>query len=153
MNWKNLKIIISFFKMCWKGVPRRCVCMFIVLQFKHVFLCVSVRPTAPASFSSDALSVTTKRTSRRRCSGWEYTFLRGTANITMWPVFIETEGFFSLKLSLFSSLLIFRDASWELVPNAYSELLEVYKNCDAVTCLSNDGRTHSAKSGYSNHLN
>ncbi|KAI3367481.1 hypothetical protein L3Q82_026203, partial [Scortum barcoo] len=41
-----------------------------------------------------------------------------------------------------------RDASWELEANAYSELLEVYKHCDALTCRCNDGRTHSAKTGW-----
>ncbi|XP_042356642.1 G2/M phase-specific E3 ubiquitin-protein ligase [Plectropomus leopardus] len=41
-----------------------------------------------------------------------------------------------------------RDASWELEANAYSELLEVYTRCDALACLCNDGRTHSAKSGW-----
>ncbi|XP_040915885.1 G2/M phase-specific E3 ubiquitin-protein ligase [Toxotes jaculatrix] len=41
-----------------------------------------------------------------------------------------------------------RDASWELEANAYSELLEVYKRCDALTCLCNDGPTHSAKTGW-----
>lgn len=41
-----------------------------------------------------------------------------------------------------------RDASWELEANAYSELLEVYKRCDALTCLHDNGRTHSAKTGY-----
>lgn len=42
-----------------------------------MFLCVSVRPTVPDSSSLDVLSVTTRRTSRRRCSGWEYTSQRG----------------------------------------------------------------------------
>uniref|UniRef100_A0A665TPK4 G2/M-phase specific E3 ubiquitin protein ligase n=1 Tax=Echeneis naucrates TaxID=173247 RepID=A0A665TPK4_ECHNA len=41
-----------------------------------------------------------------------------------------------------------RDASWELEANAYSELLEVYNQCDAPTCLCNNGRTHSAKTGW-----
>ncbi|XP_054469569.1 G2/M phase-specific E3 ubiquitin-protein ligase isoform X2 [Anoplopoma fimbria] len=41
-----------------------------------------------------------------------------------------------------------RDASWELEANAYSELLEVYMRCDALTCLCSDGRTHSAKTGW-----
>ncbi|XP_047466672.1 G2/M phase-specific E3 ubiquitin-protein ligase isoform X5 [Mugil cephalus] len=41
-----------------------------------------------------------------------------------------------------------RDASWELEANAYSELLEVYERCDALTCLCSNGRTHSAKSGW-----
>ncbi|KAG7233451.1 hypothetical protein INR49_007019 [Caranx melampygus] len=41
-----------------------------------------------------------------------------------------------------------RDASWELEENAYSELLEVYRRCDALTCLCGDGRSHSAKTGY-----
>ncbi|KAM9842566.1 G2/M phase-specific E3 ubiquitin-protein ligase [Aulostomus maculatus] len=41
-----------------------------------------------------------------------------------------------------------RDASWELEANAYSELLEVYMNCDAVACLCNSGRRHSAKTGW-----
>ncbi|XP_070698354.1 G2/M phase-specific E3 ubiquitin-protein ligase-like [Pempheris klunzingeri] len=41
-----------------------------------------------------------------------------------------------------------RDASWELEAEAYSELLVVYRRCDALTCLCNDGRTHSAKSGW-----
>uniref|UniRef100_A0A8C2XFB8 G2/M-phase specific E3 ubiquitin protein ligase n=1 Tax=Cyclopterus lumpus TaxID=8103 RepID=A0A8C2XFB8_CYCLU len=41
-----------------------------------------------------------------------------------------------------------RDASWELEANAYSELLEVYKRCDALVCLSRDGRSHSAKTGW-----
>ncbi|XP_044022635.1 G2/M phase-specific E3 ubiquitin-protein ligase isoform X2 [Siniperca chuatsi] len=41
-----------------------------------------------------------------------------------------------------------RDASWELEANAYSELLQVYKRCDALTCLCSDGRTHSAKTGW-----
>ncbi|XP_075883846.1 G2/M phase-specific E3 ubiquitin-protein ligase [Nelusetta ayraudi] len=41
-----------------------------------------------------------------------------------------------------------RDASWELEPNAYSELLEVYRNCDAVTCLCNQGRSHAPKTGW-----
>lgn len=43
---------------------------------------------------------------------------------------------------------LFRDASWELEANAYSELLEVYTHCDADVCLCGDGRTHSAKTGY-----
>lgn len=43
---------------------------------------------------------------------------------------------------------LFRDASWELEANAYSELLEVYTHCDADVCLCRDGRTHSAKTGY-----
>ncbi|XP_056282143.1 G2/M phase-specific E3 ubiquitin-protein ligase isoform X3 [Pseudoliparis swirei] len=41
-----------------------------------------------------------------------------------------------------------RDASWELEANAYSELLEVYERCDALVCLSRDGRSHSAKTGW-----
>ncbi|XP_035529471.1 G2/M phase-specific E3 ubiquitin-protein ligase [Morone saxatilis] len=41
-----------------------------------------------------------------------------------------------------------RDASWELEANAYSELLEVYNRCDALACLCNDGRSHSAKTGW-----
>ncbi|XP_006785937.1 G2/M phase-specific E3 ubiquitin-protein ligase [Neolamprologus brichardi] len=41
-----------------------------------------------------------------------------------------------------------RDASWELEANAYAELLEVYERCDALTCLCNNGCTHSAKSGW-----
>ncbi|XP_026194631.1 G2/M phase-specific E3 ubiquitin-protein ligase isoform X2 [Anabas testudineus] len=41
-----------------------------------------------------------------------------------------------------------RDASWELEANAYSELLEVYKRCDALTCLCDNGRTHCAKTGW-----
>ncbi|XP_041827269.1 G2/M phase-specific E3 ubiquitin-protein ligase [Melanotaenia boesemani] len=41
-----------------------------------------------------------------------------------------------------------RDASWELEANAYSELLEVYTRCDSLTCLCDDGRTHSTKSGW-----
>ncbi|XP_056248562.1 G2/M phase-specific E3 ubiquitin-protein ligase [Seriola aureovittata] len=41
-----------------------------------------------------------------------------------------------------------RDASWELEANAYSELLEVYKRCDALACLCNDGPMHSAKTGW-----
>uniref|UniRef100_UPI0037E8E79B G2/M phase-specific E3 ubiquitin-protein ligase n=1 Tax=Semicossyphus pulcher TaxID=241346 RepID=UPI0037E8E79B len=41
-----------------------------------------------------------------------------------------------------------RDASWELEANAFSDLLEVYRRCDALTCLCSDGRTHSAKTGW-----
>nr|XP_057946429.1 G2/M phase-specific E3 ubiquitin-protein ligase-like [Doryrhamphus excisus]XP_057946430.1 G2/M phase-specific E3 ubiquitin-protein ligase-like [Doryrhamphus excisus] len=41
-----------------------------------------------------------------------------------------------------------RDASWELEANAYTELLEVYMNCDADFCLGNNGRAHSAKAGW-----
>ncbi|XP_038585264.1 G2/M phase-specific E3 ubiquitin-protein ligase [Micropterus salmoides] len=41
-----------------------------------------------------------------------------------------------------------RDASWEMEANAYSELLQVYNRCDALTCLCNEGRTHSAKTGW-----
>ncbi|XP_068456995.1 G2/M phase-specific E3 ubiquitin-protein ligase isoform X2 [Clinocottus analis] len=41
-----------------------------------------------------------------------------------------------------------RDASWELEANAYSELLEVYTRCDALACLSSDGRSHAAKTGW-----
>ncbi|XP_070776943.1 G2/M phase-specific E3 ubiquitin-protein ligase [Enoplosus armatus] len=41
-----------------------------------------------------------------------------------------------------------RDASWELEANAFSELLQVYNRCDALTCLCNHGRTHSAKTGW-----
>ncbi|XP_060938200.1 G2/M phase-specific E3 ubiquitin-protein ligase [Limanda limanda] len=41
-----------------------------------------------------------------------------------------------------------RDASWELEANAYSELLEVYNQCDAAACLCTDGPTHSAKTGW-----
>nr|XP_046269770.1 G2/M phase-specific E3 ubiquitin-protein ligase isoform X2 [Scatophagus argus] len=41
-----------------------------------------------------------------------------------------------------------RDASWELEANAYSELLEVYRCCDALTCLCSNGRSHSAKTGW-----
>uniref|UniRef100_A0A673CCC7 G2/M-phase specific E3 ubiquitin protein ligase n=1 Tax=Sphaeramia orbicularis TaxID=375764 RepID=A0A673CCC7_9TELE len=41
-----------------------------------------------------------------------------------------------------------RDASWELETNAYSELLEVYRRCDAVSCICDRGRTHSARSGW-----
>ncbi|XP_065822271.1 G2/M phase-specific E3 ubiquitin-protein ligase [Labrus bergylta] len=41
-----------------------------------------------------------------------------------------------------------RDASWELEANAFSELLEVYSRCDALTCLCKGGRTHSTKTGW-----
>ncbi|KAJ0009198.1 hypothetical protein NQD34_016613 [Periophthalmus magnuspinnatus] len=41
-----------------------------------------------------------------------------------------------------------RDASWELETGAYSELLEVYRHCDAETCECPEGRGHSAKTGY-----
>ncbi|KAM7376450.1 hypothetical protein PAMP_006183 [Pampus punctatissimus] len=42
-----------------------------------------------------------------------------------------------------------RDASWELEANAFSELLEVYRRCDASICLCDNGRTYSAKTGPS----
>ncbi|KAM7403780.1 hypothetical protein PAMA_004287 [Pampus argenteus] len=41
-----------------------------------------------------------------------------------------------------------RDASWELEANAFSELLEVYRRCDALICLCDNGRTYSAKTGW-----
>ncbi|CAF89650.1 unnamed protein product [Tetraodon nigroviridis] len=41
-----------------------------------------------------------------------------------------------------------RDASWELEADAYSDLLEVYRRCDAEECLCSHGRAHSAKTGY-----
>ncbi|XP_061741980.1 G2/M phase-specific E3 ubiquitin-protein ligase isoform X2 [Nerophis ophidion] len=41
-----------------------------------------------------------------------------------------------------------RDASWELEAHAYSELLEVYTNCDAHLCLNDCGRAHSARQGW-----
>ncbi|XP_061843656.1 G2/M phase-specific E3 ubiquitin-protein ligase [Nerophis lumbriciformis] len=41
-----------------------------------------------------------------------------------------------------------RDASWELEAHAYSELLEVYSNCDAHFCLDDCGRAHSAQGGW-----
>ncbi|XP_041668056.1 G2/M phase-specific E3 ubiquitin-protein ligase [Cheilinus undulatus] len=41
-----------------------------------------------------------------------------------------------------------RDASWELEANAFSELLEVYRRCDALTCLCSEGRSHSAHTGW-----
>ncbi|KAL2098986.1 hypothetical protein ACEWY4_005466 [Coilia grayii] len=40
-----------------------------------------------------------------------------------------------------------RDASWELEENAFVELLQVYKHCDAFTCQSSLGRDFSAQSG------
>lgn len=52
------------------------------------------------------------------------------------------------ETELLKVLFLFRDASWELEANAYSELLEVYTHCDADICLCRDGRTHSAKTGY-----
>lgn len=41
-----------------------------------------------------------------------------------------------------------RDASWELESGAFSELLEVYSRCDALSCVCPEGRAHSAKTGY-----
>uniref|UniRef100_H3CA88 G2/M-phase specific E3 ubiquitin protein ligase n=1 Tax=Tetraodon nigroviridis TaxID=99883 RepID=H3CA88_TETNG len=41
-----------------------------------------------------------------------------------------------------------RDASWELEADAYSDLLEVYRRCDAEECLCSHGRAHSAKTGW-----
>ncbi|XP_037550720.1 G2/M phase-specific E3 ubiquitin-protein ligase [Nematolebias whitei] len=41
-----------------------------------------------------------------------------------------------------------RDASWELEANAFSELLEVHRRCDSLTCLCNNGRTYCAKTGW-----
>uniref|UniRef100_A0A672HES3 G2/M-phase specific E3 ubiquitin protein ligase n=1 Tax=Salarias fasciatus TaxID=181472 RepID=A0A672HES3_SALFA len=41
-----------------------------------------------------------------------------------------------------------RDASWEMEENAYSDLLEVYTHCDASICVCDDGRSHSAVSGW-----
>uniref|UniRef100_A0A8C6TFE9 PHD-type domain-containing protein n=1 Tax=Neogobius melanostomus TaxID=47308 RepID=A0A8C6TFE9_9GOBI len=36
-----------------------------------------------------------------------------------------------------------RDASWELESGAFSELLEVYSHCDALSCVCPEGRAHS----------
>lgn len=41
-----------------------------------------------------------------------------------------------------------RDASWELESGAYSDLLEVYSRCDALSCVCPEGRNHTAKTGY-----
>ncbi|KAK7879769.1 hypothetical protein WMY93_033559 [Mugilogobius chulae] len=41
-----------------------------------------------------------------------------------------------------------RDASWELESGAFSELLEVYRSCDSVSCECPEGRGHSAKTGH-----
>ncbi|KAF6732776.1 G2/M phase-specific E3 ubiquitin-protein ligase [Oryzias melastigma] len=41
-----------------------------------------------------------------------------------------------------------RDASWELEANAYSDLLEVYENCDSPSCLCEHGRSHSDSAGW-----
>lgn len=38
----------------------------------------------------------------------------------------------------------FRDASWELEPNAYEELLYRHNRCDAQVCLCQKGRTHTS---------
>ena len=35
-----------------------------------------------------------------------------------------------------------RDASWELVPNAFGELLERHLVCDVRYCLCSQGRSH-----------
>ncbi|KAM6973271.1 G2/M phase-specific E3 ubiquitin-protein ligase [Aplochiton taeniatus] len=40
-----------------------------------------------------------------------------------------------------------RDASWEMEENAYGELLQVHQHCDALKCLSHNGRSHTAKTG------
>lgn len=46
---------------------------------------------------------------------------------------IETYMYFSCNI---------RDASWELVPNAFEELLYRHDQCDAVKCLCPKGRKH-----------
>lgn len=38
---------------------------------------------------------------------------------------------------------LFRDASWELVPNAFQELLHRHNRCDANECFCPKGRTHT----------
>lgn len=112
-----------------------------------------------ACSSLDVPCVTTRKTSRRKCSEWEYTSQRGNLKLSLQR--------FSTYLSRKNCYLLWfvfvfcpppppepfvwascRDASWELEANAYAELLEVYKRCDALTCLCNNGCTHSAKSGY-----
>ena len=43
--------------------------------------------------------------------------------------------------SVFDAVLLsHRDAAWELEPNAFNELVEMYNHCDAEVCLNPDGR-------------
>jgi len=37
---------------------------------------------------------------------------------------------------------VIRDASWELVPNAFEELLYRHNQCDAISCQCPKGRKH-----------
>ena len=37
-------------------------------------------------------------------------------------------------------LLIFSDAAWELEPDAFRDLIEMYNHCDAEVCLNPEGR-------------
>jgi len=39
-----------------------------------------------------------------------------------------------------------RDASWELEPNAFAELAQLYSTCDAANCICPQGRTFDNKS-------
>lgn len=41
-------------------------------------------------------------------------------------------------------ILFIRDASWELVPNAFEELLYRHDRCDAAACLCPKGRTYTS---------
>lgn len=41
-------------------------------------------------------------------------------------------------------IFFFRDASWELVPNAFEELLYRHDQCDASICLCPKGRKYTS---------
>lgn len=47
---------------------------------------------------------------------------------------------------MLKSLILFRDAEWELVPNAYAELLERPNVCAAETCRNTKGRVQQHNS-------
>lgn len=67
----------------------------------------------------------------------KYLFIQNLYNITLLC--------FSAKhIEILYAPLFYRDASWELEPNAFQELLYRHDRCDAVTCLCPKGRTYTS---------
>ena len=83
---------------------------------------------------SSVQPATTSRNFEKKCLKLESTLLIGLK-----AILCRCFRVLNLLDSCFESFCN-RDAAWELEPNAFRDLIEMYNHCDAEVCLNPDGR-------------
>ena len=104
----------------------------------------SNKPVSQVCISFAVLCVIIRMSSKKKCSSVASTYQTSKSSNKTKMNKLTLVG---VQEQVCDDVFCFRDADWELEPNAFQELLQRHDRCDVVTCVCKKGRHYDKRGG------